>query len=76
MFLAELEDEEAKDLMAMLNDVLRLGNLSNRLESSLLDAMVTWLLKNKLVTNWWTVASVVEERPVRCSINAEISSRH
>ena len=52
MFLAELEDEEAKDLMAMLNDVLRLGNLSNRLESSLLDAMVTWLLKNKLVTNW------------------------
>ena len=47
MFLAGLE-EDATDLAAMLNGVLRLAGLSDRSESSLLGAMVTWLLKNKL----------------------------
>ena len=32
----------------MLNGVIRLAGLSDRSESSLLGAMVTWLLKNKL----------------------------
>ncbi len=76
MSLAGLKEGEARDLMAMLNDLLSLASLSNRLESSLLGATVTWLLENKLVLNWWTIGSVVEERPVRCSTNAETSSRH
>ena len=47
MFLAGLE-EDATDLAAMLNGVLRLTGLSDRSELSLLGAMMTWLLKNKL----------------------------
>ena len=47
MFLIDLE-KNAIDLAAMLNSVLRLDGLSNRLELSLLGVMVTWLLKNKL----------------------------
>ena len=37
------------DLAAMLNGVLRLAGLSDRLESSLVGDIVTWLLKNKLI---------------------------
>ena len=40
--------KDATDLAAMLNGVLRLAGLSDRLELSLLCAMMTWLLKNKL----------------------------
>ena len=47
IFLARLE-KDATDLAAMLDGVLRLAGLSDRSESSLLGAMVTWLLKNKL----------------------------
>ena len=47
VFLAGLE-EDTTDPAAMLNGVLRLAGLSDRSESSLLGAMVTWLLKNKL----------------------------
>ena len=47
MFLTGLK-EDATDLAAMLNGVPRLASLSDRLESSLLGAMMTGLLKNKL----------------------------
>ena len=46
VFLAGLK-KNATDLAAMLNGVLRLAGLSDRSESSLLGATVTWLLKNK-----------------------------
>ena len=47
VFLAGLE-KNATNLAAMLNGVLRLAGLSDRSYSSLLGAMMTWLLKNKL----------------------------
>ena len=47
VFLTGLK-ENARDLATILNDVLRLAGLSDRSESSLLDAMITWMLKNKL----------------------------
>ena len=47
MLLAGLK-KDATDLAVMLNGVLRLAGLSDRSVSSLLGAMVTWLLKNKL----------------------------
>ena len=47
MFLTGLK-ENATDLAAMLNGVLRLAGLSDRSESSLLGIMLTWLLKKKL----------------------------
>ena len=47
MFLVDLK-KNATDLAAMLSGVPRLAGLSDRLDSSLLDAMVTCLLKNKL----------------------------
>ena len=61
MFLAGLE-EDATDLAAMLNGVLRLAGLSNRLESSLLNEILTWLLKNKLIylnDQWEKILSII-----------------
>lgn len=40
VFLAGLK-EDATGIAAMLNDVVRLAGLSNKLESSLLGAMIT-----------------------------------
>ena len=58
MFLAGLE-EDATDPAAMLNGVLRLAGLADRSESSLLGAMVTWLLKNMLKDQWEKILSPI-----------------
>ena len=61
VFLAGLE-EDATDLAAMLNSVLRLAGLSDGSESSLLGNIVTWLLKNKLIylkDPWEKILSII-----------------
>ena len=58
VFLAGLE-EDATDPAAMLNGVLRLAGLSDRSDPSLLGAMVTWLLKNKLKDQWEKILSPI-----------------